>query len=65
MLISRIMKDHKIQGYSMNFHHENQELTAIAYSDWDELYGRPAVAAFGGREVTAASGPQDFNLGGQ
>lgn len=41
------------------------ELTAIAYSDWDELYGRPAVAAFGGREVTTASGPQDFNLGGQ
>ena len=43
-----------------------EELTAIAYSDWDEIYGRPAVAAFGGREVnSAASGPWDFNLGGQ
>lgn len=42
------------------------ELTAIAYSDWDEIYGRPAVAAFGGGEVTsAASGPRDFNLGGK
>jgi len=42
------------------------ELTAIAYSDWDEIYGRPAVAAFGGREVNStASGPWDFNLGGQ
>ena len=43
-----------------------EELTAIAYSDWDEIYGRPAVAAFGGREVNStASGPWDFNLGGQ
>lgn len=42
-----------------------QEMTAIAYSDWDEMYGRPVVAAFGGREMAGAKAPADFKLGGK
>ena len=41
-----------------------QEMSVIAYSDWDEMYDRPTVAAFGGQERSRAD-TSDFNLGGK